>query len=245
MPRWFDVFSWKLFILPVIVFMAFRTSRPSEGAVREPAFVASSSMLDAGTTLFTVERDGAAISWADAIASWQTSAPFRDCFIEALKSSPFMAFFWETVPLTEASKNRRFEFALTDATRGLARVEAEPEAFAEHIADGRDTDGVQSFYNLGRDAVLVVPCQNGPADNYKHLANFVRKAPPTQVHAFWEQVGSTVERTLGERSAQAPRQPTWVSTAGQGVYWLHVRLDTRPKYYKHDAFRRDSGAPPP
>jgi len=28
-----------------------------------------------------------------------------------------------------------------------------------------------------------------------------------------------------------------LSTAGMGVYWLHVRLDTRPKYYQHTPYR--------
>jgi len=31
--------------------------------------------------------------------------------------------------------------------------------------------------------------------------------------------------------------PPWVSTAGMGVPWLHVRLDTRPKYYRHAPYR--------
>ena len=26
--------------------------------------------------------------------------------------------------------------------------------------------------------------------------------------------------------------PVWVSTAGMGVSWLHVRFDSRPKYYR-------------
>lgn len=31
--------------------------------------------------------------------------------------------------------------------------------------------------------------------------------------------------------------PIWLSTSGLGVYWLHVRLDTRPKYYNHDEYK--------
>jgi hypothetical protein len=27
--------------------------------------------------------------------------------------------------------------------------------------------------------------------------------------------------------------PTWLSTAGLGVIWLHLRLDSRPKYYSY------------
>ena len=32
-------------------------------------------------------------------------------------------------------------------------------------------------------------------------------------------------------------QPTWLSTEGSGVPWLHVRLDSYPKYYHTDAYR--------
>ena len=32
-------------------------------------------------------------------------------------------------------------------------------------------------------------------------------------------------------------QPLWLSTAGGGVDWLHMRLDKRPKYYRHLPWR--------
>lgn len=31
--------------------------------------------------------------------------------------------------------------------------------------------------------------------------------------------------------------PFWLSTAGMGVSWLHVRLDERPKYYRFQEYR--------
>jgi hypothetical protein len=33
------------------------------------------------------------------------------------------------------------------------------------------------------------------------------------------------------------KEPLWLSTAGQGVFWLHVRLDRYPKYYNHAPYR--------
>jgi len=36
-------------------------------------------------------------------------------------------------------------------------------------------------------------------------------------------------------------RPVWLSTAGGGVSWLHVRLDDRPKYYHHAAYRVIAG----
>jgi hypothetical protein len=33
--------------------------------------------------------------------------------------------------------------------------------------------------------------------------------------------------------------PVWLSTSGLGVYWLHVRLDTHPKYYQYQPYKVD------
>ena len=80
------------------------------------------------------------------------------------------------------------------------------------------------FPNLGNDAVLVVPRPSGAAAAWSHLAAFVRNAPAHQVHELWRVIGITMEQQLGT-------SPIWLSTAGMGVSWLHVRLDSRPKYY--------------
>jgi hypothetical protein len=63
------------------------------------------------------------------------------------------------------------------------------------------------------------------------LAAFIRRAPRTQVHDLWRVVGATME---GQLSAM----PVWLSTAGMGVSWLHIRLDSRPKYYGFRPYRR-------
>jgi len=45
-------------------------------------------------------------------------------------------------------------------------------------------------------------------------------------------------QAIGEAIAQwAGPRPPWVSTAGMGVPWLHARLDTRPKYFRHAPYR--------
>ncbi len=83
---------------------------------------------------------------------------------------------------------------------------------------------------LGRDAILVVPCSEAPPEAYGHLAAFSRDAPAEQQHAFWKLVGESVASRLSTK-------PVWLSTAGAGVSWLHVRLDDRPKYYGHAPYR--------
>jgi hypothetical protein len=87
-----------------------------------------------------------------------------------------------------------------------------------------------AFSNLGGDAVLVVPwAAAGLA--YPDLASFLRTAPESQKRELWRQVGSSVATRLSDREL-------WLNTAGGGVAWLHVRLDSTPKYYHHQPYRR-------
>ena len=97
------------------------------------------------------------------------------------------------------------------------------EAFAEHFAAATEA-GVVVLPYLGGDAILVVPCPVVAPSAYGHLAAFVRQAPEPQRQALWQLVGETMARRVGAK-------PVWLSTAGAGVSWLHVRLDDRPKYY--------------
>jgi hypothetical protein len=104
----------------------------------------------------------------------------------------------------------------------------DPHAFAKHFPGAQA--GVATFANLGGDALMVVPCPVAEPSAYGHLAAFVRLAPEVQRHALWQSVGEAMARRVGAK-------PVWLSTAGAGVSWLHVRLDDRPKYYGFAAYR--------
>lgn len=168
----------------------------------------------------------------DVVKAWQHDETFRRFFIDLLRGSPWPACYFETPPICRSNAIRPFEFVLIDS-RLLAGVAPEPDVFGEHFAAPQSQDGVTTFANLGGDAVLVAPCPVGPVDAYPHLSAFVRLAPPSQQHALWRQVGYAAESWLRDRP-----EPVWISTAGQGVFWLHVRLDRRPKYYNFQPYRR-------
>jgi hypothetical protein len=84
--------------------------------------------------------------------------------------------------------------------------------------------------NLRRDATLIVPTPMKEASAYGHLASFVRNGPEEQRHALWRTVGLTMTRLVNPK-------PIWLSTAGGGVTWLHVRIDQRPKYYGYQPYQ--------
>lgn len=175
---------------------------------------------------YVVLRNGEPLLYPEALDLWQNSDPFRSFFMGVLSGSPFTAYRWETPPVTRTTVGRPFEFVLVDSPR-LART-ADSAAFREHYrADGQ---GIVTFENLGGDAMMVVPSPRGPDNAYGHLAAFIRQAPSAQIHALWESVGEAVRQRLSNR-------PLWLSTAGGGVTWLHVRLDSRPKYYVYSPYK--------
>ena len=91
--------------------------------------------------------------------------------------------------------------------------------------------------NLGGDALLVAPCPGGPEtdlDGYSSLASFMRQAPQHQIKAFWLESAKAI---LNYIETKKPSQKFWVSTSGLGVYWLHLRLDSYPKYYTFNPYK--------
>jgi hypothetical protein len=190
-------------------------------------WTARSEKLAGGRVLrVAIDRDASPVGYGEILHHWQNDGEFRSFFNGVLAGAPFSALRWETPPLTAAAAGREFEFVLLDSP-GLAR-NPDDEAFAEHFGAG--AGGVVEFQNLGKDAIMVVPCPGGPPPAYGHLAAFVRQAPEPQRHALWQTVGAAMQRRLSNR-------PVWLSTAGAGVAWLHVRLDDRPKYYGYAPYR--------
>lgn len=148
----------------------------------------------------------------------------RNEFIAKLQGAPFAAFRLEFPPFSPATAHRAAEYVIIDSPQ-LAASRPDPAAFLGNLSE----DGVSAFRNLGDDATLVAPPARGA---WPHLAAFVRTAPAALVH----ELVHCCTRTMFELS-DSGRDPVWLSTAGLGVPWLHVRLDDRPKYYLHAPWR--------
>ena len=207
---------------------------PSSIYSRQNQFVAHYDVVEPGQVLKVrfarSHQPTLSLPWREILTLWQQEE-FQAIFTEALATVPFSAFFWETPPLQTVDSDQLFECAIVESLR-LANISAEPGAFADYISQGRGSNAIEVFPNLGRDALLVVPCQNGPSAHYAHIATFVRSAPRPQVYGLWAAIARAIEQTL-----QSSSQPLWVSTSGLGVSWLHVRLDSTPKYYEYAPYK--------
>ena len=169
------------------------------------------------------------LTYAEVIELWQQDHNFRSFFISLLAESPFIAYFWETPPITTSTVHQSFEFVLIDSPQ-LARVNPDQNSFRQYFASTLRDREVITFSNLGKDALLIVPCPIAESVAYPHLASFARKAPQSQQHKLWQTAGTTIKQRLND-------QPMWVSTSGLGVYWLHLRLDSYPKYYNFKPYK--------
>jgi len=176
---------------------------------------------------FEIRSDGERISFRRLFELLEREPAFASWYTGLLSASDADAFFWEHPALTAERLGHAAEFVLIDAP-SLARVSPDPEPFRQKFELHLEGD-VITFPNLGGDAILVVPRPLGSADAYAHLAAFVRSGPTEQVRSFWQRTGRLVLESMGA-------EPRWVSTAGMGVSWLHVRIDERPKYYRHAAY---------
>ena len=191
---------------------------------------AHTEQLSEGDVLrIRILQQSSPVTLDEVLRGWIENRQFRSFFIELLARVPFADYRWETPASTKSSAAQNFEFVVVNSP-GLADT-AEPSAFAEHFARSTTSGGVVSFDNLGKDARLIVPCPIASPEVYRHLGTFVRQAPEEQKHKLWKIVGTEMTRNLG-------KVPIWLSTAGAGVSWLHVRIDQRPKYYVHAPYRK-------
>lgn len=186
---------------------------------------------DERTSRHRLMLDGAPASFEAALSGLMDNRDLREALLVALRGSRFDAFFWETPPVASSSLSRAFEFVLVDA-RSLGRGPADDHAFREHLDGAAPGTSAVAFPSLRGDALLIAPTRISDAANYNHLAAFVRTAPAEQQHELLRLVAQSA------RACAASRR-TWMSTSGLGVAWLHVRLDSVPKYYSFGEFRED------
>jgi uncharacterized protein DUF6940 len=185
------------------------------------------SELNSGTECWHLLADtGEEISFRQVFLQWRTDKSFRAFWSASLRDVSFDSYCWECPPVTTENSSRAFECVFVSSPL-LVGLPSDSSPFAEYFGP---VCSVVTFESLGRDALLVAPCPGKQGEDFAHLASFAANACDEQHSAFWKAVGEALERRLGA-------EPTWLSTAGLGVSWLHVRLDTRPKYYRHAPYR--------
>lgn len=169
--------------------------------------------------------------WALAVAESNAKEPNAAILglASIFRTIPYNGLFFETPPVTKASaKSQKFEFVLVDSAE-LASIESpDPVPFQDHFQSS-DKASV-SFRNLSGQSVLIAPTPSSSTTISTHLVTFMRTASTTEMEALWNLAAN---QYLNEMSGEK----LWFSTSGLGVYWLHFRLDSYPKYYTHKPYK--------
>ncbi|MEZ4885653.1 MAG: hypothetical protein R3E32_13050 [Chitinophagales bacterium] len=179
---------------------------------------------------YQILQDGNLMSFEEVIYHWGNTPIFRSFYNTILVNAPFEAFFWELPPMTAHKLKQDFEFVLVNSGT-LKNIRADERAFQEYFKK-HSRNEILTFPNLSGDAQLIVPTPQIALENYAHLAKVVRNVPDSQLDELWMRIGEEYEKAL----KKSPK-PKWLSTAGLGVSWLHIRIDSRPKYYRYKPYK--------
>lgn len=176
---------------------------------------------------FKILEDESQISHKRFLNLLAESDEFRHQYNSRLAKCKFEAFFWENKPMTLQNLDETYEFKLINSDF-LAGVSPDSRTFRQYFEPDCE---VVDFPNIGGDAHLIVPCPRVNSAVYTHIGHFVRDAPEHQIQQLWKQTGS---KTLSFINSK----PRWLSTSGLGVFWLHLRIDSVPKYYQTEEYKK-------
>mmetsp|Transcript_13296 Transcript_13296/g.43313 ORF Transcript_13296/g.43313 Transcript_13296/m.43313 type:complete len:580 (-) Transcript_13296:81-1820(-) len=209
-------------------FYSRRGTTPPQMQMQMAGVVAAVVSVVDGTTrsVELQQSDGKALSFDEAMTHLGESGAD---FSSVLGAVPFDQFYWECPPVSGATVATT-PFRCVVVEKRHPYPEADPVDFDTHL---RGADKAAAFPNLGRDAMLVAPTPAAADRGFAHLADFCRNAPKPNQDRLWQLVAQTFRATLRRHDDK----PLWLSTAGDGVPWLHVRIDSRPKYYHTRAFK--------
>jgi len=192
-------------------------------------FETLATQLDAERIRYQIVHNDEILTFGGVLTFWEHDTEFRSFYSSQLAEAPFSAFRWETPALTTESLQQPFEWVLIHAA-SFANRQSDADTFAGHFVNDDLDSGIVAFSNLRGDATMIVPSPRTDHEAYGHLAAFLRKSPNTQTDALWQVIAREMRSHIGSK-------PIWLSTAGGGVAWLHVRIDSRPKYYGHTAYK--------
>ncbi len=179
------------------------------------------------TIRFRLKKDDAYLSFEEVFNLWAQSNEFVAFYVSELIKLDYQAFYWEHPALNNAFLSKKYECIL-QRSKPLEYLKSNEEAFKEHLFSETE---VTDFMNLGKNARLVVPIKKTDEEIYNHMGRFIRMADEHQVLALFKRVGKVVKDEIEKQKL------IWLNTAGLGVIWLHVRMDTRPKYYKTTRYK--------
>lgn len=182
------------------------------------------------TVRFRLQQDEQYLSFEEVFELWENNPDFTEFYTTELIKLDYQAFYWEHPALQTAFLQKRYECIL-QRSKPLEYLPSNENAFKDYLFEKAQ---VVDVMNLGKNARLVVPTKKTNKAIYNHLGKFIRLAEKEQITEVFKRVGKKIFEEIEQQKV------VWLNTAGLGVIWLHIRMDTRPKYYKTKKYKDPS-----
>jgi hypothetical protein len=161
------------------------------------------------------------MKWIDKLSSWENGEE------QTYPNKISQPFFFETFTCDKYLRNTYKEKFIQSPRLNFRQ---DFSAFSKQIARSSNRNAT-AFYNLSRDAILVIPMPR-KNKNFSTIKEFIDNAALTQQRYFWQLVAHAIKISL------ETHDQVYVSTHGLGVPYFHLRIDSEPKYFKTRNFIR-------
>jgi len=142
----------------------------------------------------------------------QNSKKFRSMCTSVLQSVPYPEYVWYLCKIEKGCETKPFKFIVKQT---ILDCKEDPETFGAK----KFKNSMNIISNLSKNALLLVP-KYIKKGCYTSIANFMRNGPDNQVDDFWKALAEIMTYPIN----------AWISTHGHGVCYLHLRIDSKPKY---------------
>ena len=156
-------------------------------------------------------------TWAEVLKKWEKGD------IPSVPFSINKPFTWKTSCVDKEQKNFYLEEFRED--KRLKNIKQNYEPFKDAFDLFNKEKHCVAKPNLGKDSVLVVPTLNKNKE-YPSLFLFMETASEEKKKALWKMVAKEAKKMLKKHDQ------IWINSSNLGVHYLHVRIDTKPKYYE-------------
>ena len=179
------------------------------------------------------------------------SRKYQKEFIKILKNIPsgdreydnsFKSYYFETPNIS--CPNSPIEFVLTKSSTLHHRAPSWKK-YEEHMKRKPYGKWSLSFDNLTGDVRLIVPYNKKKNVKYGHLKDYIIHATSEEIYDIFSEVGKELEEYREENNEWCDicgdptyEAPLFLSTHGDGVEWLHFRIEEHPKYYSYKPYTK-------
>lgn len=162
------------------------------------------------------------------------SEAFRQSIIDLFINSKFDNIYWEFPVYGKNFINNNAEFVFIRTNKFDSPNSTQFESyFHKHDSLDNCTQTI-NFPNLSGDTQLIIPCKK--TNNYQycgHIMNFMKNGDDVQKHNLLQHIGLLMREN-------EMKDKVFLSTHGDAIPWLHIRICSYSKYYTYDHYKNDN-----